>query len=185
MFHAVVEDLPHGRMVFSHHAFHAVYCADHVRFVDHVAAAHADKEVFGVVRHTDHLVRHDLTGRDDEVIAFIHHAAVDLHADRFMPEAICDFFQIACRYFADFDHIMPPVMDDHAFIGNALEHDLPLLFGHRLVCAKGRHNVGLHAPFGQQMVVDAGDFPRLRMEAREIRRDDEHLLERSSFQRRF
>ena len=185
MFHAVVEDLPHGRMVFSHHALHAVNCADHVRFVDHIAAADADKQILRVVRHADDLVRHDLTGRNDEVIAFVHHTAIDLHADRFMPEAICDFFQIACRYFADFDHIMPPVMDDHAFIGNALEHDLPLLFGHRLVCAKGRHNVGLHAPFGQQLIVDACDLSRLRMEAREIRRDDEHLLERSSFQRRF
>ena len=30
MFHAVVEDLPHGRMVFSHHALHAIDRADHV-----------------------------------------------------------------------------------------------------------------------------------------------------------
>ena len=185
VFHAVVEDLPHGRMVFSHHTFHTVDRADHVALVDHVAAADADEQVLGVIRHADDLVRHDLTGGNDEVVALIHHAAIDLHADWFMPETFGDFFQIVCRYFADLDHIMPPVMDDHAFIGNALEHDLPLLFGHRLVCAKGRHNVGLHAPFGQQMVVDAGDFPRLRMEAREIRRDDEHLLERSSFQRRF
>ena len=172
-------------MVFSHHAFHAVYCADHVRLVYHIAAADADKEVFGVVRHADDLVRHDLTGGNDEVIAFVHHTAIDLHADRFMPEAICDFFQIACRYFADFDHIMPPVMDDHAFIRNALEHDLPLHFGDWFVRAEGGHDIDLYAALGQQMVVDAGDFPRLRMEAREIRRGDEHLLERSSFQRRF
>ena len=91
MFHAVVKDLPHGRMVFSHHALHAVNCADHVRFVDHIAAADADKQILRVVRHADDLVRHDLTGRDDEVIAFVHHAAVDLHADRFMPESLCDF----------------------------------------------------------------------------------------------
>ena len=145
-------------------------------------SAHADEQVLRVVRHADHFMRYDLTGRDDEIIALIHHAAVDLHADRLMPEAICDFFQIACRNLADFDDVMPPIMDDHAFIGNALEHDFPLLFGHRLVRAEGRHNVGLHAPFGQQMVVDAGDFPRLRMEAREIRRDDEHLLQRSACQ---
>ena len=91
MLHAVVEDLPHRRMILSHHALHAVNCADHVRLVDHIAAAHADKEVFGVVRHADDLVRHDLTGRNDEVVAFVHHAAVDLHADRLMPEAPCDF----------------------------------------------------------------------------------------------
>ena len=169
-------------MVFSHHALHAVNCADHVRFVDHIAAADADKEVFGVVRHADDLVRHDLTGRNDEVIAFVHHAAVDLYADGLVPEPLCDFFEIGSRNLADFDHVMPPVMDDHAFIGNALEHDFPLLFGHRLVCAKGRHNVGLHAPFGQQMVVDAGDFPRLRVKACEVRRDDEHLLQRSACQ---
>ena len=185
MFHAVVEDLPHGRMVFSHHALHAVNCADHVRFVDHIAAADADKQIFRVVRHADDLVRHDLTGRDDEVIAFIHHAAVDLYADGFVPEPLCDFFEIGSRNLADFDHVMPPVMDDHAFIGNALEHDLPLLFGHRLVCAKGRHDIDLCAALGQQMIIDACDLARLRVKAREIRRDDEHLLERSSFQRRF
>ena len=185
MFHAVVEDLPHGRMVFSHHALHAVNCAYHVRFVDHIAAADADKQVLRVVRHANDLVRHDLTGGNDEVIAFVHHAAIDLHADRLMPEAICDFFQIACRYFADFDHIMPPVMDDHAFIGNALEHDLPLLFGHRLMRAECRHDIDLCAALGQQMIIDARDLTRLRVEAREIRREDEHLLECSSFQRRF
>ena len=169
-------------MVFSHHALHAVNCADHVRFVDHIAAADADEQVLRVVRHADDLVRHDLTGRNDEVIAFVHHTAIDLHADRLMPEAICDFFQIACRYFADFDHIMPPVMDDHAFIGNALEHDLPLRFGNWLVCAEGGHDIDLRALFGQQMIIDACDLSRLRVKACEVRRDDEHLLQRSACQ---
>ena len=91
MFHAVVEDLPHGRMVFSHHALHAVNCADHVRFVDHIAAAHADEQVLRVVRHANDLVRHDLTGGNDEVVAFVHHAAVDLYADGLVPEPLCDF----------------------------------------------------------------------------------------------
>ena len=172
-------------MVFSHHALHAVNCADHVRFVDHIAAADADKQILRVVRHADDFMRHDLTGRNDEVIAFVHHAAIDLHADRFMPEAICDFFQIACRYFADFDHIMPPVMDDHAFIGNALEHDLPLCFGNRLMCSEGGHDIDLRTHGRQQMIIDACNSPCLRMKPREIRREDEHLLQRSSFQRRF
>ena len=45
MLHAIVEDFPHRRMVFPHHALHAVNCADHVRFVDHIAAADADKQI--------------------------------------------------------------------------------------------------------------------------------------------
>ena len=182
MLHAVVEDLPHGRMVFSHHALHAVNCADHVRFVDHIAAAHADKEVFGVVRHADHFMRHDLTGRNDEIIAFIHHAAVDLHADRLVPETLCDFFQIACRNLTDLDHIMPPVVDDHVFIRNALEHSLPLSFGNRLMRAECGHDIDLCAALGQQMIIDACDLARLRVKACEVRREDEHLLQRSACQ---
>ena len=113
-------------MIFSHHALHAVDRADHVGLVDHVAAADADKEVFRVVRHADDLVRHDLTRGNDEVVALVHHTAVNFHADRVMPEAFRDFFQIRSRNLADLDHIVPPVMDEHAFIRNALEHDLPL-----------------------------------------------------------
>ena len=52
---------------------------------------------------------------------------------------------------------MPPVMDDHAFIRNALEHDLPLHFGDWFVRAEGGHDIDLYAALGQQMVVDAGD----------------------------
>ena len=136
-----------------------------------------------MVRHADDLVRHDLTGRNDEVIAFVHHAAVDLHADRLVPESLCDFFQIACRDFADLHHVMPPVVDDHVFIGDAFEHDFPLRLGHRLVRAEGGHNIDLHALCGQQLIVNARNLARLRVKAREIRRDDEHLFERSSFQR--
>ena len=183
MLHAVVEDLPHGRMVFSHHALHAVDRADHVRFVYHIAATHADEQVLRVVCHADDLVRHDLTGGNDEVVAFVHHAAIDLHADRLMPETLCDFFQIACRDFTDLHHVMPPVVDDHIFIGDAFEHDFPLRLGHRLVRAEGGHNIDLCAALGQQMIIDACDLARLRVKAREIRREDEHLFERSSFQR--
>ena len=62
MLHAVVEDFAYRRMVFSHHALHAVDRADHMGFVDHVAAADAYKEVLRVVRHADDLVRHNLPG---------------------------------------------------------------------------------------------------------------------------
>ena len=74
-------------------------------------------------------------------------------------------------------------MDDHVFIGDALEHDLPLHFGDWFVRAEGGHNIDLHALCGQQLIVNARNLARLRVKAREIRRDDEHLFERSSFQR--
>jgi len=76
-------------------------------------------------------------------------------------------------------------MDDHFFVGDAIVHRVPLRFRDRLMCAKGGHDVDLYALFSQVVIVNARDLARLRMEAREIRRDDEHLLERSSFQRRF
>ena len=180
--HAIVENLPHGRMVFPHHALHAIDRADHVRFVDHIAAAHADEQVLRVVSHADDLVRHDLTGRNDEIIALIHHAAVDLHADRLVPETLCDFFQIACRDFTDLDHIVPPIMDDHVFIRNALEHSLPLRFGNRLMRAECRHDIDLCAALGKQMIIDACDLARLRVKACEVWREDEHLLQRSACQ---
>ena len=45
MSHSVVEDLADGRVVPAHHSLHAVDGADHVRLVDHVAAADSDEEV--------------------------------------------------------------------------------------------------------------------------------------------
>ena len=128
-------------------------------------------------------MRHDLAGRNDEVVAFVHHAAVDLHAERLMPEVFGDFFEIRSRDFADLDHIMPPVMDEHFLIRNALEHDLPLRFGNRLMCSERGHNIDLCAALGQQMIIDACNSPCLRMKPREIRRDNENLFERSPLQR--
>ena len=57
MLHAVVENFAHGRMVLTHHALYAIDRTNHVGFIDHVASADTDKEIFRVIRHADDLVR--------------------------------------------------------------------------------------------------------------------------------
>ena len=100
-----------------------------------------------------------------------------------MPEVFGDFFEIRSRNFADLDHIMPPVMDEHFLIRNALEHGLPLCLGDRLMRAEGWHNIDLRAHSRQQLIVNARNFACLRVKACEVRRDNENLFERSPLQR--
>ena len=52
-------------MVAPHRLLHSANRPDHVRLVDHVAAADADKEVLGVVRHADNL--------EEAIIASVNH----------------------------------------------------------------------------------------------------------------
>ena len=161
MLHAIVKDLSYGCVVFAHHALHAVDRADHVRLVDHIAAAHADKEVFGMVRHANDLMRHDLPGRDDQIVALVHNPPVDLHADRIVPKPLGDLFKICRRNLADLYNIMPPVVYQHHVVWDISEHHVPLRFRHRLMRAERGHDVHLRAAFCQDVVIQICYQPRL------------------------
>ena len=54
------------------------------------AAADPHEQVLCVVGHADHLVRHDLPDGQDQIVARVHDAAVDLAGDRIRPEPLRD-----------------------------------------------------------------------------------------------
>ena len=136
-----------------------------------------------MVGHADDLVRDNLARGDDEIIALVHNAAVDLDADGIVPEALGDFFQIAGRDLADLDDVVTPVVHDHILIGHITEHDGPLLLGHGLMRAERGHDVDLAAGVGEQMVIDICNQAGLRMKAREIRRNNQGLFYGAAFKR--
>ena len=151
--------------------------------VDHLASAHADEEVLGVVRHSDHLVRYDLARRDDEVIRGIHDTAVDLDGERGLPQAFGNVRNNFGGDVAEFHHVGAPVVDDHPVERHIAEHGLPLRLGDGDVCAEGRHDVDLDTALVQRMPEGVCDEAGVGVEAREIGREDEDAPERAPFQR--
>ena len=148
-------------MVPAHHTLHAVDRADHVALVNHIAAAHADENILRVVGHADDFVGHHLTGGNDEVIALVHDAPVDLDTDRVAPEPFGDFAHIVRRDLPQLHHVMSPVMDQHGIIGNIPEHPVPLVLTHGNVGAQGGHDIHRSAPLCERVVIDVGDTPRI------------------------
>ena len=182
MLHSVIQHLPHRRMILSHEPLHSINGPYHMRLIDHLASAHAHEQILRMIRHADHLVGYDLAHGNDQVIAFIHHSAVDLYADRRIPQAFCDLSHIIRGNFPDSDHIAPPVMGNQGFVGNIAEHESGLLPAYRLVSAKSRKNIYLAPPFLQRMVINIRNVSRIRMITGKIRRNNQHLLKRSSLQ---
>ena len=93
-----------------------------------------------------------------------------------MPESFRNFLQIRSGNLADFDHVVPPVMDEHVFVWNALEHDLPLRPRYRLMRAEGWHNIDLYTARRQLTVINSCNQTGLRMKACEVRRDDQNPM---------
>ena len=183
MLERIVEETPDGRMVAAHRLLHAAHRPDHVGLVDHVRAAASHEEVLRVVGHADHLVRDDLSGRNDKIVRLIHDTAVHLHAHGVGPETAGDLLHGVGRHLAELHHVRTPTVHDHLAVRDVGEHHLPLFLGDRHVRAKRWHHVHRHAARGQHPVIGAGDEAGIRVVAREVRRDDEHAPERTPFKR--
>jgi hypothetical protein len=178
----IVEDFTHRRKILAHHTLHAVDGADHVALVDHVAAAHADKQVLRMVRHADDLVRHDLADGEDQIIAGVHDAAIDLDRNGIAPEPLGDLAQIAARDLAQLFNVGAPVMNEKPTVRNVAEHCGGLLLRYGGVGAERGENVHRAAAFGERMVIDVRDKTRIGKKPREIRRDQQHTAQRSAFE---
>ena len=163
-------------MVAPHHAFHAVDRADHVRLVDHLAAAGAHKKVLRMVRHADHLVRNDLSRGNDQIIAFIHDQAVDLRGHGLLPETVRDLGKILSRDLADLHHVLPPVMHKENVFRNVPEHRIQFILRHGGVRSKRRQDIHLRASFRQRMIVHVRDKAGAGMKAGKVRRQDQDLF---------
>ena len=81
----VVQDAAQGRVGPAHHPFHAVGRADEVAFVDAPHPAAADENVFVVVGHAHHFVRHDLADREHQVVAAFPDQPIELGGPRAGP----------------------------------------------------------------------------------------------------
>ena len=182
MLHRVVKQLAHRCVIPAHHPFHAVYCAHHVTFIDHVAAAHAYKQVFGMVGHTDDLMRHHLTRRDDQIVLFVHHPPIDLHADRLMPQPLRDILQITAWNLSHLQHVSAPVVGNQLFVGYVAEHGKGLFLCHWLMGTQCRHDVHLGPHVLKNMVVGVGDESGVGMIPRKIRWKDQHTSWMAVFQ---
>ena len=183
VFHPVVEEPADRRVVPAHHALHAADRADHVAFVDHLAAAHAHEEVFRVVGHADDLVGHHLSRSDDEVVAPVHDAAVDLRADGLGPEAPGDLTDEVRRDLAQLDHVVTPVVHEEALVRNVPEHGVELAVRHGLVGAESGQDIHLGAPLGEGVEVHVRDEARAGVEAGKVRRQNQGLADNAAFER--
>ena len=172
--HAVVEQLPYRGVILAHHALHAVHSAHHVAFVDHIAAAHAHKQIFGMVGHADDLVRHHLTGGDDQIVTLVHHASIDLHADGIVPQPFSDLLQISGGDLAQPDYVGAPVVGNEFFIGDVAEHDGGLLPRDRLVSPQRGEDIHLSAHVLQNVIVGVGDKTGVGVEPGKVGRQDQH-----------
>ena len=175
----VVEELAHGRVVAAHRLLHTADGADHVRLVYHVRAAAADEQVLRVVRHADDLVRHDLPRRDYEVVRLVHDEAVHLHVHGILPEALGNLLHLGGGNLSELHDVGAPVVDDHLGVRDVAEHRLPLGLRHRHVRAKRGQHVNFRALRRQQTVEHLRDEASVRVEAREVRRNEQCLLHRA------
>ena len=175
--HRIVEQAADGRVVASHRLLHAAHGADHVARVDHAGAARAHEEVLRVVGHADHLVGDDLSGGDHEIVLRVHHELVHLHGEGFLPQSARDFLHGLGGDVAELHHVRAPVVHDHLLEGDVLEHRLPLRLAHGYVRAERGQDVHVHAAFGQEAVAEARDESGVRVEAREVGREDEDVAQ--------
>ena len=183
MVERVVKEAPDGGVVAPHRLLHAADRADHVRLVDHVRAAASHEEVLGVVGHADDLVRNHLSGRDDEVVLLVHDPLVDFHRDGIRPESLGNLLHGLGGHLAELHHVRAPAVHDHPLVGDVAEHRLPLRLGDGHVRAERGHDVHVHALRRQQPPVDLCDVAGVGVEAREVRRDDQHVAKRAPLER--
>src|SRR5207249_4880529 len=107
----VAEDGADGRVGPAHDALDPVDRAEPVRAIDEVAAAGADKDVLAVIGDADHLVRHELTDREDRVPAFLNEEAIDLDAHREIELPLGDLADQRRGDLAERDDALAPVVD--------------------------------------------------------------------------
>ena len=140
----IIKNAPHGGEILAHDAFQPVKCAEHVACIDHGSAAAADKDVFGIIRHTDDLMRHDLPDGNDQIIRRVQKAAVDLNINCGINQALRNRSDKVGGHFSDFFDIRAPVMHDELFVRDAVpEKGMRLLPCHGDMRTERRHDIHL------------------------------------------
>ena len=176
MLQAVIEDFAYRGVILPHEPLNAKYGADHMRFADDITAANANKNIFALVGHADHFMRHYLPGGQDQIVTFIHYNPVDIALHRLLPKALRNLIKIVFGHFTNVHDIRTPVVHTHFLIGNAGEHLFPLRTGHRFMRTQGGHDIHLTAARLQNAAVFARNIAGLGMVAGKIRRKNQHFF---------
>ena len=130
-------------MIQSHNTLKPVKCAEHMRAVYHGISAAAHENIFISVCHPDDLVRHNLTDRKNQIIASADKQPIDLHVDGLVDDAIRNLGYELRRHRADFNDILPPVMNQKAILRNSCVQIGNFRSRHRRVRPQRRQNINL------------------------------------------
>ena len=140
-----VHHVANGRLDATHDRLQAGHCTDEVTAVDRRRAAEADDDVLGEVRHADHLVRHHLADRDDEVPPG-EQLRIDGDRDRLGETPAgehADLFRTDLAERAQ--PVAPVVTDQPARRDRIAEHGLRIGLAHRHMRAEGGQHAHLDA----------------------------------------
>jgi len=128
-------------------------------------------------------VRHDLAYRNDEVVARIDYAAVDLNVDLGIHQPVGDLADEIRGHLAELDNICAPIMHYHALKGHsAAEKGGEFLPRHRLMRAEGGHDIDL-ADILERLVINSRYLACAGVEPCVIGRQEQHLVELPALKR--
>ena len=136
-----------------------------------------------MVRHADDLMRDDLPDREDQIIAFVHDALIDLDGHRIGPQPVGDLGKIFAGDFAEPHDLCAPVVLQKPLERDVSEHIGGFLLGDRAVRAERGHHVHPCAHIGQHVVVAVGDKAGVGMVTGIVGREQQNLLGLAALQR--
>lgn len=88
-------------MIPSHHTLDAIDGTNHMRFIDHIRTANPNKQIFGVVRHPDNLMRNHLPNGEYQIIRGIQNHLIDFHINGFTPNSFRNLLEIITRHLSE------------------------------------------------------------------------------------
>src|SRR5699024_1352054 len=119
--------------------------------------------------HPHHLVRHNLSDREDEVVLRLQQPPVHLHGHRLVHPPFGNLPHECRRNLSQPHRVCPPVVHDHPLIRRRRVHLPPFPLRHWHVRPQRRHHVHL-ARRRQHLPQHAHDAARPRVQPRVVRR---------------
>ena len=146
-------------------------------FVDALLAARADENIFVVIGHPDDFMRNDLADGQNQIVFAGPDEVGQLRRPRIIHGTLRHLLNKLTRHFADGGDARAPVVDAEKAFRHTGEHLADLRRSHRRVRAKRGQNV--RQTRSVVIVNELRQRSRVRMEAGEIRRNDQHPLARA------
>ena len=141
--------------------------------VDARGATGAYKYVFVVISHADHLMRHHLADRQNEVVVVVDEA-IHLGRPRVVETAFADVVDEIGGDFTKGDDVVAPVVNTEEVARSFAKHGRDLGIGHGAMGAERGEHVG--EGFAVVPMDHLGQDAGLRVEAREVGWDGEDFF---------